>query len=440
MKKVLVVILFLLSISCTEKGHSITLTPNPTLTFGVSENPSSTPFTATLTQTPLSTIDAVSSQNVISPQIKNICPEKKIVPIDELGLSSSHRLLLLSSTVESYPRQPSKPMSVSSKSPIPTEIFEDELYEYAISPNHNWIYFSRPSAEGDYMMLWVSSLDGKTQWPVIALDDNGYAGYASWISEEEVLIVGSPNKSEISSINPWEYSPFISINPFTLEQRQLAYLARNPEDGLYYYDAVDLRGHPWGMYGKLNRVDFIYDYVNDESFSVFSWLDNVNSFDMQSTKPIWAYDESKFAVTVSRPDGIDLALNLDIQLIKENKQYDDVMERFIFQKLYLPTSVLGIAPIKQWVALQRFDIFNSSEGENWFYILDYDNQVIYDYCLDLQNSVKRAKFSPDGKFIAFSMENFSSSLEHDQHYVIVLNLENGKTYYLKGYVLVGWGI
>jgi len=440
MKKVLVVILFLLSSSCAEKSHSVTLTPNPTSTFGVSEKPSSTPFTTILTQTPLSTADSGSNQNVISPQIKNICPEKKIVPIDELGLSGDHRLLLLSSTVESYPRQPSKPMSISSESPIPTEIFDDELYEYSISPNHNWIYFNRPSAEGNYMVLWVSSLDGKTQWPVMALDGNGYAGYASWISEEEILIVGSPNKSEISSINPWEYSPFISVNPFTLEQRQLAYLARNPDDGLYYYDAVDLRGQPWGMYGKLNSVDFIYDYVSDESFSVFSWLDNVNPFDMQFVKPIWVYDESKFAVTVAHPDGIDLALNLDIQQIKENKQYDDVMERFIFPKLFLPASVLGIVPIKQWIALQRFDFFNSSEGENWFYILDYENQVIYDYCLDLQNSAKRIKISPDGKFVAFSMENFASNLEQDQHYVIVLNLENGKTFYLKGYVLVDWDI
>lgn len=393
----------------------------------------------TMTGIPLSTVDSSSQQKIISPQLINICPESQLVSFEEIGLPNNLRLLLLPNTVDSYPQAPSKPLSVSSENPSPTTIIDDELYDYAVSPDYKWIYFNRPSIDENYPVLWISSLDGSEQWPVIDLGGNDYAGYASWVSDQEIFIIGSPHENEISVLDPWEYMPFMAVNPFTLEKRILTYLARNQEDGVFYYGAFNLDKRLLGMYGRLNRVDFIYDYGEDKTLPVFSWLETVDPFDMQFIKPIWVYDEGKFAITIVRPYGIDLAFNLDLQSASESKQYSDVMERIIFPEHLLPASVLGIVPDNNLIGLQKYDFFNSSQGENWFYVLDYNNQIIYDYCFNLQNLVKLVKFSPDGKFAAFSLENLATEIEQDERYVAILNLENGKVTKLKGYVLVDWG-
>jgi hypothetical protein len=432
-------LLFVAGVGCTVLNPSLSSPPITTAASVVSEQVSIGTPTITATRSPLSTVDSTHQQDVISPQLKNICPENQLVSIEKLDLPRDLRLLLLPNTVESYPQIPGKPLSISSENPAPATIFDDELYDYSVSPDYKWIYFNRLSVDNKHSVLWISSLDGKNQWPVIELDSEDYTGYASWVSEQEIFIIGSPHENDISALDLWEYMPFMGVNPLTLEERQLTYLARNQEDGLFYYGITNLDKRPFGMYGRLNRVDFIYDYEEDKALPVFLWLDVVDPFDMQFIKPIWVYDEGKFAVTIARPDGIDLAFNLNIQSAGENKDYDDVMKRIIVPERLLPSSVLGIVPGKDLVALQRFDFFNSSQGENWFYVLDYNNQIIYDYCFDLQDSVKRVKFSPDGKFVAFSLENFAADLEQDQHYIAILNLENGTIAYLKGYTLVDWG-
>jgi hypothetical protein len=436
MRKAFAVVLLSIILGCAELDPPLSSNSIATATLTITSEQTSidTPTS------PSSTNDAINRQEVISPQLKNICPEQQLIPIEELELSSDLRLLLLPGSVEAYPPTPGKPLSISLENLSPITIFDDELYEFSVSPDHKWIYFNRLGIDGKYPKLWISSLDGKTQWPVIDLEGRDFAGYAVWVSEQEIFIIGSPNKSEISALNPWEFMPFMGINPFTFEERQLTYLVRSPEDGLFFYGIANLEMHPFGMYGRLNRVDFIYDYEEDKALPVFSWLNEVNPFDMQFMKSIWVYDVGAFAVTIPHPDGIDLALNLNLQSAGENSQYDDVMKRIIFPKSLLPASVLGIVPNSDWIALQRFDFFDSSKGENWFYVLDYSNQIVYDYCFDLKDSVKRVKFSPDGKFVAFSLENFAADLEQDQHYVAILNLEIGTVTYLKGYVIIDWGV
>jgi len=380
-----------------------------------------------------------SEQSITSPQLVNKCPENQIVSFEDLELPNDIRLLLLPNTVEAYPRIPGKPSSISSMNSIPMPIFNDEMLDYSVSPDHEWIYFNRPNSDNTHSVLWISSVDGRKQWPVIELDGEDYAGYASWVSDEEIFIIGSPHESNISVLDLWDYMPFLSVNPFTLEKHQLTYLARKPQEGLFYYGAVSMDNHSFGMYGALNIVDFIYDFEQDKAMSAFSWLDAVDPSDIQFT-PIWVYGDGKFAITIARPDGIDLVFNLDIQSEEVNKQYNDIMKRIIFPERLLPPSVVGIIPGENLIALQRFDPFNPSQGEKWFYVLDYNSQTIYDYCFDLSDSVKRVKFSPDGKFAAFSFENFAANLEQDQHYIAILNLENGKISYLKGYALVDWGL
>lgn len=386
------------------------------------------------------TMTLAPEQDIISPQLVNICLENPEVSFEELELPRGFHLLLLSSTVKSSPPVPAKPMSISFENPSPTPIFGNEIFQYSVSPDHKWIYFDRPGANNNHSMLWISSLDGEKQWPVIELYGKDYAGYASWVFEQEIFIIGSPNKDELSTLDPWEYMPFISVNPFTLEHRQLTYLAGDQKVGLYYYGSISMNGRTFGMYGRLNRVDFIYDFDQDKNLPVFSWLDSVDPFDMQVIKPIWVYDENKIAVTIAHPYGIDLAFNLDIQSASKIQPYNEVMKRVLLPERLLPISMLGVAPGKNLIAFQRFDHFNSAQGENWFYALDYNNEVVIDYCFDLQDSVEQTSFSPDGRFVAFSLADFSADLESDKHYVAIFDLHKGVVAYLRGYTAVGWGI
>jgi hypothetical protein len=439
MRKTLIVLLsVIICIGCTVL-ESPPNSPVVTVTRKVMQQTSVATTTITSTASPLVTLDPMPQQDIVVPELINICPNDRVVKFEDLGLTKDLRLLLLPNTVDASPQIPGEPLSLSSENPLPSHMFDDKLYDFSVSPDHKWIYFNRPDDNGQHSILWVSSLDGKEQWPVVALDSETYTGYASWISDQDIFIIGSPHESEVSALDPWEYMPFMSVNPFTLETRQLIYLARDPNDELFYYGAVIADNKSFGLYGKLNRVDFIYDYENNKTLPAFRWLESVDSMEVQFP-PVWVYDDGKFAITIARPHGIDLAFNLNIQSVSEDIRYDDVMKQIVFPERLLPSFVLGIVPGKELVALQRFDFFNPSQGEKWFYTLDYDNQIVYNYCLDLRDTVKRVKFSSDGKFVAFSLEDFAADQQQDQHYVIILNLRKGTTSYLKGYTLVDWGV
>lgn len=430
---------FLICVGCTASKTPHDYSPEATASILPTQVLASTPM-ITISKTPSPIASLESQQKVISPKLINICPENRGVSVEKIELPKGLHLLLLPNTVEAYPQVPGKPLSISSESLIPTTILDEDLYDYSVSPDYHWIYFSRQNDDKGYPVLWISSLDGKKQWSVIELGGKGYAGYASWVSEKEIFLIGSPNANDISALNPWDYMPFMSVDPFTLEKETLTYLERDQQEDLFYYGTIGLDNNSLGMYGRFNRVDFIYDYKHDKTIPVFSWLDVVEPIDMQLIKPIWVYNKNLFAITIARPDGIDIAFNLNIRSAGENKRYDDVMNRIILPEQFLPASVLGIIPGKNVIALQRFDYFSSSQGKNWFYVLDYNNQIIYDYCFDLQHSVKRVKFSPNGKFAAISLENSTASMAQDQHYVVILNLEKGTIAYLKGYTLVDWGV
>ncbi len=384
--------------------------------------------------TPTSIVTATPVQEIFSPVLKTICPSQQVVSFDDLEIPQDLRLLLLQGTVNSYPAVSSLPLIISPGDLIPQPILEDELLAYQVSPDHKWISYYRPGDDEYHFMLWISSLDGQQQWPVIPIAKNNYA---VWASENEMFIVGSPLAEELEI---WDYFPFTSINPFTLDQQHLTYLVGSPIEGRYYYGSMNIGGRSYAMYGRLNLVDYLYDYSQEIEIPVFQWLNEIDYLELQSIKPIWIYDESKFAVTVARPDGIDVALGLDIFLAGEEMQYAEVMKRIILPEHLLPLYLLGIGSDEGLLALQRAGYSSPIGGPNWFYIFNYQSMEVRDYCLDLPDSAGPARFSPDGRFIALSLNDYSATSEHDRYSVVVIDLEKGTIAYLDGYTVVGWGI
>lgn len=450
----LIMFLLILTVGCTSLSASPALTPatltaarpvlNSTPTAIVTLQPTPTriisaPTNPLLINIPPTTISPAPTQEVFSPQLMSVCPKKQVVLFEELELPQDFRIMLLPSSVQSYPQVPAKPLSLSPGNPTPQPIIDDELLSYDVSPNHQWISFYRPGDNEKRTTLWISSLDGKKQWPVIQLGGKGYLGFAVWVSDQEMFIVGSPRAEEYEELTIWDYFPFMSINPFTLEQRSLTYLAGGPMSGIHYYGALSSQGHSYALYGRLNLADYLYDYEQEKALPVFQWLNELDLVKSITIRPVWVYDGDKFAVTVARPDGLDVAMGLDIRSASEGKRYNEVMKKILLPERLLPLDVLGIGP-QGLLALQRAGYASPIGGPDWFYVFDYQNMSIRDYCLDLSDGVWSAEFSPDGRFAAFTLQRSGAMLNKSDHYVAIIDLDKGTVAYLEGYIVVGWGI
>ncbi len=412
----------------------------PTLTLV----PQSTIFpTATVpiqnTQTASPTIiPGPDSIEPISLQYLRVCPEQQIVPFEDLSLPQDIRLLVLPG--DPYIGYIYSPLVFlpgnSTPHPIPNVGPASQYYQF--SPDHQWIYFYKPGDTETYESVWVSSLDGGEQWQVMQINENNYA---VWVSEQEWFIVGSPEADASERLETWEYMPYLSINPFTLEQRSLTYLAGGRTSGRFYHGFISTDSQTYTIYhdDKMTGIEFyLYDYTQEKSLAVFQWLKEMDILDLigrSGSPPIWVYDQDKFAVTVERPYGIDLALNVDIVLAREDRRYSEVMQGFLIPEHLLPANIEGIIPGSGDVALRCQDA-NNAVGSQWFYVLDYQSTALRDYCFSLIDlAAKRIVFSPDGRFAAIT---FNPDRRENLPYIGILDLESGVMAYLYGYYMIDW--
>ena len=407
------------------------LIPIPTATIRVTRSsPTLTPMVI-----PTTTPTTLPAQEVKVPSVVKVCPEQQVVPFKELELPSDTRLLVMPlNTGDDI----SSPQMFSPGDPNPKEIpnVTLEFGKGRVSPDHRWILFYLPGEDVHQYMIWVSSLDGKKQWPVIQIS---FPNYPTWVSDQEIYIIGAPDNENHEPLEMWEYMPILSINPFTMEQRTLTYIA-NEKLGRFYYGSVSIMGHSYAMIGRLNRVDYLYDYINEKELPVFHWLDEVDPFKLQRIPPVWVYDGDKFAVTVARSDGIDLALALDIHSAGEDKPYNAVMMKILMPEYLLPLYMYGFVPGKDMLALSRYGYISEVGGPSWFYILDFNNMVIKDYCFSIPGPVMPPRFSPDGRFAAFTIEDQPPSLDKTKNYIVILDLDMGIMAFLDGYSVLDWGV
>lgn len=388
-----------------------------------------------LTSTPTPMRTSIPTQEVISPQLKMVCPEQQVVKFEEMDIPENIILLLLPGN---YDIDSTSLLALSLNDSAPRPILSIENNYPQVSADQRWILFYRSSDIENYHALWISSADGKEQWQVMQLPA---ANYAAWSADQELLIIGSPNAENMEEVEPWQYMPYLSINPFTLEQQSIEYLAGDRRSGLYYYGSVNSQGRTYGMYGKLNRVDFLYDFLQDEKIPAFQWLDEVNLYDLQKIPPVWVYDGDKFIVTVARPDGLDLKTGLDIHSAGEGKVYAEVMRKILIPEHLLPLYMLGLVPCKDRILLQRANFYDSTDVEpNWLYGIDFEEMIILDYCYALPGTIGPVSYSPEGRFVAFSLVKYTEPLEQDRYYVAVFDLEKGTVAYLKGFTVVDWGL
>jgi hypothetical protein len=135
---------------------------------------------------------------------------------------------------------------------------------------------------------------------------------------------------------------------------------------------------------------------------------------------------------------LDIAFDLDFEDAGKSHEYQEIMQRVNLPTQFLPTSVLGIVPVTHLVALHRDSILGPVQEKKWFYVLDHRQNAIIDYCFEVNDSIRKLSFSPDGRFVAFSLEASSSGSVDNRFYVVVLDLQTGQIATLRRYTLADW--
>lgn len=423
------------------------------LTACVASPPNQTPTqsqfsSGTHTYNPPLIIPSPTSDNgPITPKIINLCPVERVVPLADLGLNAQTRLLMLPADVDLHRPIKTGLWSLSPFEVIPQYISsiipeEDEMVndDFQISPDYQWISFLRWK-EGDAdRALWISSLDGMQQWEVVKIRANSYA---QWVSDKEMVIVGITDEERFENIEGripfYVYVPLLSINPFTLEAHPLTTLPEERTDRFLidYFRNMDSSYELYSIgAGPVDKF-VLYRYSDDTSQSVFKWLtgkDWVNAITMQ----IWLLADNTFTVTVTRPYGMDLASGLDLQAITLQQGYDEVMRKIVLPDKMMPFFVLARFPNNApFLLLEQTTVdYYPPIG---FYVLDYQNMIIRDYCFDPSFRGDIIDISPDGHFLATTFYE-NPLTESGDKWIVVLNLDTGYISYIPDYQFIGWGI
>jgi hypothetical protein len=363
------------------------------------------------------------------PRVIHVCPNNPFVPLENLGLPPEMRVVLLPAEFELH-----TPVRVgfwlgSSQDKEPqaiTEVAPGEGMtnnEYQISPDGRWVSFLRQRKDAAYASLWVSSLNGRKLWPVkqIAKDS-----YSLWVTQQEIVIAEAENN----------YETLLSINPFNLKEERYSPLPIKGSDWYYYYQ-FRKDGIFYTLYVD-SLVDgytyILFDHSINTSWKVFQWI----APSLYPDTGIWLLADSTFLATVQRPYGIDISPKLDLNAIRENHLYDEIMRQVKLPEEILPVDVWQLSPETGTAILVEKNINIDLPTTAVEYLLDTENMTLRYYCTKSDQGIdgRFASISPDSRFAELVYEGGSGAVQS----VGILNLETGYIALIKGYQMLGWGI
>jgi hypothetical protein len=456
MKYLQAILLLMILVGCGRRSTPLpeptatatgTLKQNVTPAFVSTSQPSNMPTshsTASPSKTPtfIGTSIISSSPEQFTPNIIKVCPSVREVELPAMHIPPEYHLLIIEGK-QNGGRSVDPFLLFPDNSVIKQLDVSANQANFGISPDYRWFSFYRSGDNEDYNILWVSSIDGSQQWPVIQLHR---LNYAKWVSDDLMVIMGSPDAEDFEKFDLWDIKPFMAVNPFTKEQQPINYSGWGGTDRAYY-DLLVYQDRLYLLIYEYTWAEvnfYLYDHEQDSSFPVFKMLKEVEPFQLMFMNvPIWFYDMNKYATTVAQEDGIDLAMGLDLNAAKEIEKYEEVMTRILLPEHLMQFHLLGIAPNTNWLLFQHLD-FLPPHGPLWGYTLDYPNRLIRDYCYDL-DIAGEVKFSPDGRFIAFTqMKSYQNEelipYEKRMPDTIIMSLETGLITQIPDFTSVGWVI
>lgn len=374
----------------------------------------------------------------IIPGVVSLCQDTNEVPWETMADSLTSSFYILSTQLYDSPPSPVSPLLVTPGNPSPalTNIPSQNSY-FKLSPDKQWFLYLDKNFETSLMDIWVVSTDNAQNLIVFSTSTNNSV---EWLSDHELILNGSPDAASYERLELYQKMPYQIINPFTGEQRELTYIAGGRTSGRYFDEVFEIDGTPYTLFfnGKSTGIEYlIYDYKNEVSIPAIQWLKGPDhgGMGLSHFPPTWYYGENRFATILAEPEGLDVAL-FDFEQAQQDIPYNEIMTRIILPEDIPTPLVLGIGPENDLIILQDYDDSRTSE-ENQFYSLDLTKGEITAYCPFMQGNAGRVSFSPDNRFIAFSM---SAPIEiGGEENLVILDLSTGTVSYLPGYLFLGWG-
>lgn len=377
----------------------------------------------------------------LEPKIKKICPPKAEVSIDKLGLPENIGLFAVGEN--EFLGNTSQPLRygllllsgarLAANQKIEISSGNDLVNDVIISPSGQWMAILRRPANSLQVSIWVGTIDGKKQWKVV---DISIRKKAFWVSDGEILIVGVANEAEYEGRIPEENEvPLFSINPFTLEQRPLGPL---PQDSVYDYNSYHSRdGGAYSIYHKKNnekKMRFLYDYSEGTSTPIFLWIDFSDP-----TVGIGIRPNGLYYVGRRVGNGIDFALDLNMEQITTSDDYNDIMKHFSMNDHpdLLISPMIGMTKSDILILTSPINLLDNEKPTPLFFY-DYKANLIKDYCIRAIQSSVYVNFSPDERFVALTIAKFVDNRE--TYYVLIVNLTTGYYSVIENIKAVGFGI
>ena len=135
--------------------------------------PSASPMVTATSGATSSPPSVVSTLAPLHPEIVNLCPSERFIPLENLGLAPETLLLVVPETSEAYWDENDIGWFVlTSAAPTPQRlnalIEPDHINSRTplVSPNGRWLIIRRKGDGASKSTPWLSSVDGKQQWPL----------------------------------------------------------------------------------------------------------------------------------------------------------------------------------------------------------------------------------------------------------------------------------
>ena len=409
---------------------------NELSTFG---SPTETIISPPPSASPTSQSESTPNQEAAGFLSRSICPANREVSLSNLGLSSRMNLVVLplDATIWGDVDIAYSILSPNaSEEELITEIAPPKGWmnrNYTISEDGKWVSFIRWETENfSNRELLVSSLDGSKQIVVMKLP-NIYT-HSSWLSNNKLAITGVFDPDDQSPPS-YLYVPIKVIDPFSLEEQTLLPLPDEDmsRDQLFVFTENQLVYNLYSLGHSPIEKFILYDYANDLSYPVFQWLAKRDDLSLINLRAF--YVGNSFSVVVTRPYGLDVSLDLDLNALKSYPDYEHTMNELVLPKEILPITVYAWIHSTNSLLLSETnkDIDNPKPLE--FYSLDYNDKLLKNYCLQIPTNLDGIFPSPDGHFVAFSSQA-NNSLKGG---ITVLNLDTGFITIIEEFHMIGWG-
>jgi len=384
--------------------------------------------------------------------VEHICPDERIVPLSTLGFSTDYRIIV----EDKNSSQGGFLMLGGSDTvlvPI-TNASPDPGYHYEFlntSPDGEWFLFHKVLHDTFDAALWISSFDGEQQWQLISNDTRDAV---AWVSNDEIIIASRLNERENAT-------PILLINPFTLEKVSFPPI---PESGIslewwnnldnnyeiYYDKYYELTS---GEYGS-RFVIFNYN-VNEEQIA-FQWLNDEIEFFNDPSNLFYMFrlfetPDRLISMVMVRPYGFDIAVNLDIDTILTENNYQDIMHPVFLPGEEADMRITWVARTSPIIAFDRLIYGQSEPRSTQFYVINYQAMRMVDYCYD-RGYLPEAMYistdekghtgivsyaSPDESYLAWNIYNLE-----DGNVVgaSIIDLETGYVSHIANVEIYGWGV